>query len=58
MRKSMENSNSDFITIANELEMINKYLELEKLRFPEIFTYSVEVDPIHRCGDWKRSLIC
>ena len=45
MRKSMENSNSDFITIANELEMINKYLELEKLRFPEIFTYSVEVDP-------------
>ena len=45
MRKSMENSNSDFITIASELEMINKYLELEKLRFPEIFTYSVEVDP-------------
>lgn len=45
MRKSMENSNSDFITIANELEMINKYLELEKLRFPETFTYSIEVDP-------------
>jgi tetratricopeptide (TPR) repeat protein len=45
MRKSMENSNTDFITIANELEMISKYLELEKLRFPEIFTSSIEVDP-------------
>lgn len=45
MRKSMENSNTDFITIANELEMISKYLELEKLRFPETFTYSIEVDP-------------
>lgn len=45
MRKSMENSNTDFITIANELEMISKYLELENLRFPETFTYSIEVDP-------------
>ncbi len=43
MRKSMENSNLDFVSIADELEMITRYLELEKLRFPDIFDYKISV---------------
>jgi tetratricopeptide (TPR) repeat protein len=43
MRKSMENSNLDFVSVADELDMINRYLELEKLRFPDIFDYKITV---------------
>ncbi|MBP1672383.1 MAG: regulator of cell autolysis [Bacteroidetes bacterium] len=43
MRKSMENSNLDFVSVADELEMITRYLELEKLRFPDIFEYKISI---------------
>jgi tetratricopeptide (TPR) repeat protein len=43
MRKSMESSNADFVSISDEIEMITRYLELEKMRFPEIFDYKISV---------------
>jgi two-component system, sensor histidine kinase YesM len=44
MRNMMETSNKDFITLANELEQIKKYLDLEHLRFQDKFDYQIVVD--------------
>lgn len=44
MRNMMETSNKDFITLANELEQIKKYLDLEHLRFQDKFEYEITID--------------
>ncbi|HLU50857.1 MAG TPA: histidine kinase [Flavobacteriaceae bacterium] len=44
MRKMMESSNDDFIPLSFELEQIKKYLELEHMRFPDKFDFTVSVD--------------
>lgn len=44
MRNMMETSNKDFILLANELEQIKKYLDLEHLRFQDKFEYEIVVD--------------
>lgn len=46
MRAVLENSEEDFITLAQELEMIERYLMLEKSRFPDKFDYTVSVECI------------
>jgi LytS/YehU family sensor histidine kinase len=43
MRNMMETSNKDFISLANELEQIKKYLDLEHLRFQDKFVYEIVV---------------
>lgn len=45
MRRMMESSNNDYISLALEIEQINKYLELEQLRFPDKLQYQIVVDP-------------
>jgi two-component system sensor histidine kinase YesM len=45
MRNIMENSGKDFIAMDTELDQLKKYLELEKLRFPDKFDYFIEVAP-------------
>ena len=44
MRKVMENSKDDFISLNQELELIQNYLELEKSRFPKKFDYEIFVE--------------
>lgn len=44
MRNMMETSNKDFISLANELEQIKKYLDLEHLRFQDKFEYEIIID--------------
>lgn len=44
MREMMENSNKDFISIANEVSQLKKYLDLEHLRFRDKFDYRIIVD--------------
>lgn len=44
MRNMMETSNKDFISLANELEQIKKYLDLEHLRFQDKFVFEIVVD--------------
>lgn len=44
MRTIMENSNKDFISMSNEIELVKKYLALEHLRFKEKFDYNIIVD--------------
>lgn len=44
MRNMMENSNKDFIPLSLEIEQLKKYLELERIRFPDKFDYRINID--------------
>lgn len=44
MRNIMENSNRDYVALSTEIDQLNKYLELEKLRFSDKFEYQVDID--------------
>ena len=45
IRMNLEINKEKFISIYNELEYIELYLSLEKLRFDEKFKYKLHVDP-------------
>ncbi len=40
----MENSRVDFITLENELETLQLYVEMEKIRHKNLFNYEILVD--------------
>ncbi len=44
VRSTLNYSNTDFIPIDKEIEFLNVYLSLEKLRFKEDFTYNIDYD--------------
>lgn len=44
MRKNLDSLNQEFISLAEEIERLNLYLSLEKMRFQDKFTYTIEVD--------------
>ena len=44
MRNMMENSNKDFIILDKEVEQLQKYLDLEHLRFQDKFDFEITVD--------------
>ncbi|MBW8688376.1 sensor histidine kinase [Chitinophaga rhizophila] len=44
IRNVLDNSQLNSIPISNELRMLENYLELEKLRFGDQFTYDITVD--------------
>jgi len=44
IRLILENSPKEFIPIATEVEILQKYLETQKLRFEERFDFSVEIE--------------
>jgi len=43
MRLNLENSKSDLISLASEIEAVKLYLEMEQLRFEKTFTYSLNI---------------
>lgn len=45
IRLILEGSNQGFTTLENELEMINIYIEMEKMRFQNGFDCEIVVDP-------------
>jgi len=44
MRKILDNTSKDSISLTGELEMLELYLSLEKLRFGKEFDYSLSID--------------
>ncbi|MBX2925656.1 MAG: histidine kinase [Chitinophagaceae bacterium] len=44
IRLILDNSNSKSITLANELQALSLYMEMESIRFEKKFTYSIECD--------------
>lgn len=45
MRLVLDNSQKDFITVQEEIEILTLYLRLEHYRFRDKFEYTFEVDP-------------
>lgn len=45
MRQILEHSREEYITIAEETEMLKNYLEIQQLRFQHRFTYEIQIDP-------------
>ncbi|MGV3610915.1 MAG: tetratricopeptide repeat-containing sensor histidine kinase [Fluviicola sp.] len=44
MRLILENSSKEFIPLSTEIDILNKYLETQKLRFGDRFEYEVSVN--------------
>lgn len=44
LRYSVDSHNSDLVTIAAEMTFVNDYIDLQKIRFGESFTFQVELD--------------
>ena len=44
MRQVLQNSNSDYISIKEDAEILNYYLNLQKLRFIPSFNFTLEID--------------
>jgi Histidine kinase len=45
MRLFLESSRSNYISLAQEKELLSLYLELEQVRFNHRFQYAIEIDP-------------
>ncbi len=52
MRNMMENSGKDFIPLRTELEQLQKYLELEHLRFVDKFDFEITIDEQLDVDEW------
>ena len=44
MRETLESTYKEYVTIEQEMEFLNEYLEVQKIRFPQSFSYSVTAD--------------
>ncbi len=44
MRSILDNSDLDFIPLSKEIELLELYLQLENMRFPDKFNFEFEVD--------------
>lgn len=44
MRHILNNSESSFVQLSKELDMLKLYMDLENLRFDDSFTYAIELD--------------
>ncbi|MEM6631929.1 MAG: histidine kinase [Bacteroidota bacterium] len=45
MRQVLEHSREPFITLEEEIELLENYLHLQQLRFDHKFSFAIEVDP-------------
>ena len=44
MRETLESTYKEYVSIEQEIAFLNEYLELQKIRFPETFSYEVNAD--------------
>ncbi len=52
IRLILDNSRHEYISFEKELECIELYLKMQKLRFDEKFNYGIDVDPQLKNGDY------
>ena len=45
MRETLESTYKEYITIEQEMDFLNEYLEVQKIRFPNTFSYTILTDP-------------
>lgn len=44
MRETLESTYKEYVTIEQEIDFLNEYLEVQKIRFPQAFSYEVTAD--------------
>ena len=44
MRETLESTYKEYVTVKQEIDFLREYLEIQKIRFPELFSYSLMVD--------------
>lgn len=44
MRSVLESSFNEFVTLDNEVKLLNNYLSLQRFRFDDSFEYTIEID--------------
>jgi LytS/YehU family sensor histidine kinase len=44
MRETLESTYKEYVTIEQESDFLKEYLELQKMRFPQKFSYDVHID--------------
>lgn len=45
VRKILESNSAEFISLATEIDILSRYLEIEELRFSKGFVYTIETEP-------------
>ncbi len=45
LRRTLRDGETDFITVAREADFVRNYLEVQRLRFPDRLTFTVDVEP-------------
>ncbi|MBK6364099.1 MAG: histidine kinase [Saprospiraceae bacterium] len=45
MRETLESTYKEYITIEQEMDFLNEYLEVQKIRFPKTFSYTIYAHP-------------
>lgn len=43
MRETLESTYKEYVTIEQEIEFLHEYLEVQRMRFPQVFTFKIEV---------------
>ena len=46
IRLILENSREDFVVFEAEIEMLRYYMDMEKMRFDNHFSYDIKIDPL------------
>lgn len=46
LRQTLDNSSRSTISLHNEITYLDRYLKMERMRFANAFTYTIEVDPL------------
>ena len=52
MRRVLDNSRQNFTTLDSEINTLQIYLELEKMRFDNSFSYQINIDPQINTPTW------
>jgi tetratricopeptide (TPR) repeat protein len=52
MRETLESTYKEYVTVEQEKDFLNEYLELQKMRFPQKFSYEITIDPLVEADEW------
>ncbi|MEI9910959.1 MAG: histidine kinase [Bacteroidota bacterium] len=52
MRETLESTYKEYVTIEQEKDFLNEYLELQKMRFPQKFSYEIKIDDAVDADEW------
>jgi hypothetical protein len=51
MRETLESTYKEYVTVKQEIEFLKEYMEIQKMRFPQMFNFSLMVDGEMEPGD-------